>query len=100
MSFCEFNMYNYALGCRRFAADRGFLILRRFKMKKKFISLLTALSMTLMLFGMPNIAAFNDGHTHKACGGLAHENCDHEDIVFEELPIERYLSILRTKTIT
>ncbi len=50
---------------------------------KRFISFLTALSMTLMIFGIYPVSAY-DVHIHKVCANLSHKNCTHsENIEYE-----------------
>lgn len=60
---------------------------------KKITSLVVALTVALtsaLVLNIPeNLTAAAEGtHLHKACGGLAHEGCNHEDIVYEEFPTD------------
>ncbi len=60
------------------------------KLFKKITSLVIALVMIItpaVLFYVPNMTAAAEGvHSHKVCGGLAHEGCTHGDIEFEPYP--------------
>ena len=63
------------------------------KIIKKITSLVAALTVTLtstIVFNMPKslTAAAEGTHSHKACGGLAHGGCNHNDIVYEEFPTD------------
>lgn len=55
-------------------------------MIKRIVSLLTAFSMTLMMFGALNISALLSGHTHKACANSNHAGCTHSEIEYEPFP--------------
>lgn len=56
-------------------------------MKKRIISLFTALSMTLMLStSMPIGVSAESDHTHKACADSNHTDCAHSDVEYEPFP--------------
>lgn len=71
------------------------------KIIKRVVSAVTAVAVVLtavFVFDVPEkmaaAAAAEGTHSHKACDGLAHGDCNHEDIVYEEFPTSsKYLSI-------
>lgn len=58
-----------------------------------------AVVLTAVVFDVPRkiIAAAEGTHSHKACGGLTHNGCTHEDIEFEPFPDDT-TEILRGKS--
>ncbi len=72
-------------------------------MKKKIISVLTAFCLMLIMFELPEKAIAAAGgsggaHVHKACNGLAHDGCNHEDITYEPFPDYETAHIFRGKS--